>query len=97
MTRLIAIAAAALALSGTLATAQTARENFSYSTPSGMFGDGMFKWNMYRFMHEDAERMAQRRAGEPTATGSIQGSATSGESVRRPGETGSRRTRSPSR
>jgi hypothetical protein len=93
MTRTIVAATAALALSATLASAQTARENFSYSTPSGMFSDGMFKWNMYRFMHEDAERMAARRAGQPTETGSIQGSATSQETARRPGEIGTRRTR----
>ena len=91
MTRTLSAVAFALTLSATVASAQTARENFSYSTPSGMFSDGMFKWNMYRFMHEDAERMAARRAGEATATGSIQGSATSQETARRPGETGTRR------
>jgi hypothetical protein len=76
----------------TVAAAQTAKENFSYSAPSGMFSEGTLKWNMYRFMHEDAERMAARRAApDPTATGSIQGSATSLDSVRRPGEVGRRR------
>lgn len=91
MTRLILTAAAALALSATVAPAQTARENYSYSAPSGMFGDGTWKWNLYRFIAEDAERVEKMRAGQPSETGSIQGSATNGETVRRPGETGARR------
>lgn len=89
MSRIVMIMAA-LAASSVAATAQTARENFSYSTPSGMFGDGMFKWNMYRFMHEDRENMEKLRAGQET-TGSIQGSATNPDTARRPGEVGSRR------
>ena len=88
--------AAALAVPAVLPSvtlAQTAKENFSYSAPSGMFGDGTAKWQMFRFIEEDQERTAALRAGQdPTATGSVQGSATSNESVRRPGEAGRRRT-----
>jgi hypothetical protein len=86
----IALAAALLAPS--VASAQTAKENFSYSAPSGMFGDGTTKWQLFRFIEEDQERLAALRAGqEPTATGSIQGSANS-DSVRRPGEFNRRRS-----
>ena len=47
---------------------------------------------MFRFMAEDRERVLALRAGrDPAATGSIQGSATTNESVRRPGEAGRRR------
>jgi len=47
---------------------------------------------MFRFMAEDRERVLALRAGrDPAATGSIQGSATTNESVRRPGESGRRR------
>ena len=75
--------------------AQTAKENFSYSAPSGMFSEGTAKWQLFRFIEEDQERTAALHAGQdPTATGSIQGSATSNESVRRPGEAGHRRTQS---
>ena len=85
--------AAALALPSA-AFAQTAKENFSYSAPSGMFSEGTAKWQLFRFIEEDQERTAALRAGQdPTATGSIQGSATSNESVRRPGEAGRRRAR----
>ena len=83
--------AAALALPSA-AFAQTAKENFSYSAPSGMFSEGTAKWQLFRFIEEDQERTAALRAGQdPTATGSVQGSATSNESVRRPGEAGRRR------
>jgi hypothetical protein len=91
----VAVYALVLAtLASSVATAQSAKENFSYSAPSGMFSEGTAKWQMYRFMHEDAERTAAMRRGvDPTATGSIQGSATTSESVRRPGEAGRRRAR----
>ena len=57
-----------------------------------MFSEGTFKWQMFRFMAEDRERVLALRAGQdPVATGSIQGSATTNESVRRPGEAGRRR------
>jgi len=46
---------------------------------------------MFRFMAEDRERVLALRAGrDPAATGSIQGSATTNESVRRSGNTGRR-------
>ena len=74
------------------ASALTAKENFSYSAPSGMFSEGTFKWQLFRFIEEDQERTEALRSGhDPEATGSIQGSATTNESVRRPGETGRRR------
>ena len=61
------------------------QENYSYSAPSGAFGDGTFKWQMFRFMAEDRERvLALRAGGDPAATGSIQGSATTNESVAAP-------------
>lgn len=86
---ILALAAALLAPSAVMA--QTAKENFSYSAPSGMFGDGTTKWQLFRFIEEDAERTAALRAGrDPDATGSIQGSATDTETVRRPGEFGRR-------
>lgn len=81
----------ALAASAGAAQAQGAAENYSYSAPSGMFSEGTTKWQMYRFMAEDAERTRQLQAGEPLSTGSIQGSSTEGEQYRRPGEFGSRR------
>ena len=51
------------------ASAQSAAENFSYTAPSGMFGEGMAKWQMYKFMHEDRERT--ERLQRELATGSI--------------------------
>jgi hypothetical protein len=73
------------------ASALTAKENFSYSAPSGMFSEGTFKWQLFRFIEEDQERTEALRSGhDPEATGSIQGSATTNESVRRPGEAGRR-------
>jgi hypothetical protein len=94
MTRSIALAlAATLLLPGTV-SAQTTKENFSYSAPSGIFGEGTAKWQFYRFIHEDRERTEALRAGrDPEVTGSIQGSATSNETVRQRGEQGRRRTR----
>jgi hypothetical protein len=74
------------------ASALTAKENFSYSAPSGMLSEGTFKWQLFRFIEEDQERTEALRSGhDPEATGSIQGSATTNESVRRPGEAGRRR------
>ena len=90
--RLATAAVLAALLIPAAASAQTAKENFSYSAPSGMFGDGTTKWQIFRFIEEDQERTAALRAGQdPTATGSIQGSANS-DSVRRPGESGRRRS-----
>lgn len=89
---ILALAAASLVLPPP-ASAQSAKENFSYSAPSGMFSEGTAKWQLYRFIEEDQERTAALKAGQdPSATGSIQGSATSPESVRRPGEAGRRRS-----
>lgn len=69
------------------AFAQTAKQNFSYTAPSGMFGEGTLKWQQFRFMEEDAERTAALRSGrDPTATGSIQGSATDTVARSRPDE-----------
>ena len=87
----ILVLVAALALPSA-AFAQAVKENFSYSAPSGMFSEGTAKWQLFRFIEEDQERTAALRAGQdPVATGSIQGSATSNETVRRPGEAGRRR------
>ena len=80
----VLVLSAALALP-TAALAQTVKENYSYSAPSGMFGEGTAKWQMYRTMQEDQERLLG------LTTGSVQGSTTSQESVRRPGETNGRR------
>jgi hypothetical protein len=89
--RLPILALAAALTLPSMALAQTAKENFSYSAPSGMFSEGTAKWQLFRFIEEDQERTAALRAGQdPVTTGSIQGSATSNESVRRPGEAGRR-------
>jgi hypothetical protein len=93
MKRLV-LALTTLALASPVLAQTTAKENYSYSAPSGSFSDGTFKWQMYRFMAEDRERTEALRAGrDPAATGSIQGSATTNEGVRRPGEVGRRRAR----
>ncbi|GJD53842.1 hypothetical protein OPKNFCMD_6621 [Methylobacterium crusticola] len=75
MTKTILLLAGTMALVATAAAAQTAKENFSYKAPSGMFSEGTTKWDMYRFMHQDAERQRElARSGvrdEPAATGSV--------------------------
>ena len=84
----------ALAFVPVSANAQSAKETFSYSAPSGMFDNGSFQTNMYRFMAEDAERTAKLREGQDvSSTGSVssQGSATGPEEYRRPGERNRRR------
>lgn len=91
MRKVIITLGTALLLAPAAASAQTASQNFSYSAPSGMFSEGTAKWQMFRYMEEDAERTARLNAGEDLATGSIQGTAVSNEAVRRPGESGSRR------
>lgn len=68
-------------------TMEEVRHNFSYSAPSGMFGEATTKWQNFRFMFEDKARMAG------AAGPSIQGSAVSSETVRRPGERGRRTSR----
>jgi hypothetical protein len=60
----------ALMLLPASALAQSAAESFSYTAPSGMFGEGMAKWQMYKFMHEDRERM--ERFQRELTTGSIE-------------------------
>jgi hypothetical protein len=78
MKRLVLALTTALALGSPVLAETTAKENFS--------------WQMFRFMAEDRERVLALRAGrDPDATGSSQGSATTNESVRRPGESGRRR------
>jgi hypothetical protein len=86
----IAFLAASIALSVS-ALAQTAAENFNYSAPSGMFNEGTTKWQMFRFMHEDRERMQGLATGSVPAT--LQGSAISEETVAQPGRRRTRRTR----
>jgi len=63
----------------------------AHATPRDMLREGTFKWQLFRFIEEDQERTQALRSGhDPEATGSIQGSATTNESVRRPGEAGRR-------
>ncbi|NNM74445.1 hypothetical protein [Enterovirga aerilata] len=59
----------ALLLAPAAASAQSAAENFSYREPSGMFGEGHAKWQLYKFMHEDRERREHLQPG--LATGSV--------------------------
>lgn len=91
MRKIIIAVGAALAFAPVAASAQTAAENFSYSAPSGMFGEGTAKWQLYRYMHEDKERTARFNAENNVDTGSVQGTAVGDAQVRRPGERGSRR------
>jgi len=42
---------------------ESVAEMFPYKAPSGMFNEGSAKTDHYRFFHEDAERMANLRAG----------------------------------
>lgn len=87
------ISALALLALTSAASAQTAKENFSYKAPSGMFSEGTTKWQMYQFLESDAEHMAAVRAGRDTPTGSLSTSSSNGQSYPRPGEssTSSRR------
>ncbi len=62
---------AALLLAPPAASAQSAAENFSYKEPSGMFGEGHAKWQLYKFIHEDRERVEAMRRNRDLATGSI--------------------------
>ena len=92
MKRLVLALTTTLALGSPVLAETTAAENYSYRAPSGAFSDGTFKWEMFRFIAEDRERvLALRARQDPAATGSIEGSATTNESVRRPGESGRRR------
>lgn len=86
MLRTTLFAVAVATLPALPASAQTAAERFSYSAPSGMFSEGTTKWQNYRFLFEDQERTARFNAGQPTSTGSVQGSAINTETYRRPGE-----------
>ncbi|AWB20762.1 hypothetical protein DA075_07380 [Methylobacterium currus] len=63
---------AANAAQMTSAQAQSAKENYSYKAPSGMFSEGTTKWDMYRFMaidHEQQEAKAAAEAAAEAATG----------------------------
>lgn len=90
--RALSISALALVAMASAASAQTAKENFSYKAPSGMFSEGTTKWQMFQFIESDAERRAALRAGGD-ATGSLSTSSSNGQSYPRPGEssTSSRR------
>ena len=70
------------------ASAQSAAQNFTYKAPSGMFGEGTTKWQMYQFMETD-----QSRLHGDLATGSVSTSSSNDQSYPRPGE----RTASPRR
>ena len=90
---------AALLLAPVAASAQTAAENFSYREPSGMFGEGHAKWQLYKFIHEDRERVEAMQRDRNLATGSVrqpnytvQTSPNGVARVRRTGEPDPRRT-----
>ena len=99
MRKVMIMLGAALMLAPAAASAQTAAENFGYKTPSGMFGEGTAKWQLYKFMHEDRERVeAMRRNDGNLATGSVrqptytvQTSPNGVPRARRPGEPDPRR------
>lgn len=99
---ILAAGAALVLLAPTASSAQTAKEIFTYKAPSGMFGEGTFLWNMYRYMTEDAELREKLRRDRDLATGSVdrvpetaQGTAVGTEQVARPGERGPRRPGTP--
>jgi len=92
MKRLVLALTTTLALGSPALAETTAAENYSYRAPSGSFSDGTFKWEMFRFMAEDRERvLALRARQDPVAIGSIRGITRTNWSVRRPGEAGRRR------
>jgi hypothetical protein len=82
----IAMSALMLLALTSAASAQTAKENFSYKAPSGMFSEGTTKWGMYQFLESDAENRANLRAGRDSSTGSLSTSSSNGQSYPRPGE-----------
>jgi hypothetical protein len=96
MTRFLRTAAAgALVLAAAPAfAAGTAKENYSYTAPSGMFSEGTTKWQMYRFMAEDWERTQARNQGLTTGSvpSTVQGSTINDETVGQPGRRTTRRT-----
>ena len=65
LTRVAATLAMGICVAGatTPARSQTVAEIYSYKAPSGMFNEGTSKADHYRFFQEDAERMANLRAG----------------------------------
>ncbi len=65
LTRVTAALAIGIFISSgtTPARSETVAEIFSYKAPSGMFAEGTAKAEHYRFFHEEAERMANLRAG----------------------------------
>ncbi|GJE03521.1 hypothetical protein [Methylobacterium isbiliense] len=84
MTKSILLLAGAMTLAATAASAQTAKENYSYKAPSGMFSEGTTKWEMYRFMAEDAERRAGLANGPAAAPAVAPGAATRYTGTARP-------------
>ncbi|WP_407528294.1 hypothetical protein [Methylobacterium oryzisoli] len=84
MSKSTLLLAGAMALAATAASAQTARENYSYKAPSGMFSEGTTKWEMYRFMAEDAERRAGPANGPAAAPAVTPGTATRYTGTARP-------------
>lgn len=97
MTRLARTSLVALALAipaVPVRAAETAKENFSYTAPSGMFSEGTTKWQMYRFMAEDAERTQRMNQGLTTGSvpSTVQGSTINDETVGQLGRRTTRRT-----
>jgi hypothetical protein len=89
-----ALGALALLAATPALAAPTAKENYSYTAPSGMFSEGTTKWQMYRFMAEDWERTQARNQGLTTGSvpSTVQGSTVTDEQVGQPGRRTTRRT-----
>ena len=90
MTKTTLLLAGATLLAATAASAQSAKEIYSYKAPSGMFSEGTTKWDMFRFMAIDHEQQeaarAAAQAAEQTATvrqPSIEGRPTAQTRLRR--------------
>ncbi|TGD96056.1 hypothetical protein [Methylobacterium nonmethylotrophicum] len=64
MTKTTLLLAGATLLAATAASAQSAKEIYSYKAPSGMFSEGTTKWDMYRFMAIDHEQQEAARAAQ---------------------------------
>lgn len=67
MTKTTLLLAGATLLAATAASAQSAKEIYSYKARSGMFSEGTTKWDMYRFMAVDHEQQEQREAAAARA------------------------------
>ncbi|BAQ46576.1 MULTISPECIES: hypothetical protein [Methylobacterium] len=85
MTKTTLLLAGATLLAATAASAQSAKEIYSYKAPSGMFSEGTTKWDMYRFMAVDHEQQEQREAAaaraEADRTASVPSPAVAGRPV----------------